>query len=91
VKGRARLSTAGEQEGDLAEAQRLNGQILRYYATGQYRQAIPLAKRALAIGKTLGPEHPYTGTALNNLAVLYYMIGAYTKAEPLYQSALAIR
>jgi tetratricopeptide (TPR) repeat protein len=52
----ALLSTAGAQEGDLAEAQRLNEQVLLYYAAGQYQQAIPLAQRALAIfEKALGP------------------------------------
>src|SRR5260370_7967763 len=85
------LSTAGAQEGDLAEAQRLNGQVLQYYATGRYQQAIPLAQRALAIReKALGPEHPYTAGSLNNLAELYRATGTYTKAEPLYQRALAI-
>jgi tetratricopeptide (TPR) repeat protein len=86
------LSTAGAQEGDFAEAQRLNEQVLQYYATGQYQQAIPLAQRALAIReKALGPEHLDTATALNNLAALYQATGVYAKAEPLYQRALAIR
>jgi CHAT domain-containing protein len=85
------LSTVGAQEGDLAEAQRLNGQVFQYYATGRYQQAIPLAQRALAIReKALGPEHPDTAAALNNLAALYRATGAYAKAEPLYQRALTI-
>jgi CHAT domain-containing protein len=84
-------STAGAQEGDLAEAQRLNAQVLEYYAAGQYQQAIPLAQRALAITeKAGGPEHPDTATALNNLAALYDATGAYAEAEPLYQRALEI-
>jgi CHAT domain-containing protein/Tfp pilus assembly protein PilF len=86
------LSTAGAQEGDLAEAQRLNEQVLQYYATGQYHQAIPLAERALAIHeKARGPEHPDTAVSLNNLANLYRATGAYAKAEPLFERALAIR
>jgi CHAT domain-containing protein/Tfp pilus assembly protein PilF len=85
------LSTAGVQEGDLAEAQRLNGQVLQYYATGWYQQAIPLAQKALAIReKALGREHPDTVVSINNLAALYDASGAYAKAEPLYQRALAI-
>ena len=63
-----------------------------YHATGAYAQAEPLYQRALAISeKALGPEHPDTATALNNLAGLYHATGAYAKAEPLYQRALAIR
>jgi Tetratricopeptide repeat len=62
------LSTAGAQESDLAEAQRLNRQVLQYYATGRYQEAIPLAQRALAIReKALGLEHPDTAVSLNNL------------------------
>jgi tetratricopeptide (TPR) repeat protein len=85
------LSTAGAQEGDLAEAQRLKEQVWQYYVMGRYQQAIPLAQRALIIReKALGPEHPDTAIALNNLALLYQAIGAYAKAEPLDQRALAI-
>src|SRR6516165_1129016 len=85
------LSAADAQEGDLAEALRLNGQVLQYRATGRYLQAIPLAQRALAIyEQALGPEHPDTAGSLNNLAALYQSTGAYAKAEPLFERALAI-
>ncbi|MCP9787362.1 CHAT domain-containing tetratricopeptide repeat protein, partial [Cyanobium sp. N5-Cardenillas] len=38
----------------------------------------------------LGPEHPNTAQALNNLAFLYVNQGRYGEAEPLYKRALAI-
>jgi hypothetical protein len=42
-------------------------------------------ERALAINqRALGPEHPDTAAALNNLAALYRATGAYDKADPLY-------
>jgi CHAT domain-containing protein/Tfp pilus assembly protein PilF len=86
------LSTAGAQNGDLAEARRLDGQILQYFAAGQYQEATPLAQRVLAIReKELGAEHPDIAAALNNLAELYRVTAAYAKAEPLYRRALAIR
>ena len=86
------LFSANAQESDLAEAQRLNEQILQYYAKGQYQQAIPLAQRALTVrNKMLGPDHPDTAQSLNNLALLYFTIGAYAKAKPLYERALDIR
>jgi CHAT domain-containing protein len=85
------LAAAGAEEGDLAEVQRLNGQVLQHYDAGQYQQAIPLAKRALAIlEKASGPEHPDTAAAVNNLAELYRATGAYAKAEPLYERAQGI-
>ena len=56
-----------------------------------YQEAEKPAKALLAIvEKALGPDHPSTGVALNNLAELYRRQGKYGKAEPLYQRSLAI-
>jgi tetratricopeptide (TPR) repeat protein len=83
---------ADAQEGDLAEAQRLNGQVSQYYAMGRYEEAIPFAQRALTIReKVLGPEHPDTAVSLSNLAGLYQAVGEYAKAESLFERALTIR
>jgi Tetratricopeptide repeat len=58
--------------GDVAEALRLNGQMLQYYAAKQYQRALPIAQRALAITeKARGPEHPDTAVSRNDLAELY--------------------
>jgi tetratricopeptide (TPR) repeat protein len=60
------------QSNDLAEAKRLNAEVERLLDAGKYDEAIPLAKRALAIlEKVLGPNHPDVATLLNNLALLY--------------------
>lgn len=75
----------------LDKTKRLNQQVGQLYNQGRYQEAIPIAKRALAIKeKTLGPEHPAVATSLNNLAALYSVLGDYAKAEPLYKRALAI-
>ena len=56
---------------------------------GQYWEAEPFRKRDLAIcEQVLGPEHPDTLGALNNLALLYADQGKDEQAEPLYQRAL---
>ncbi len=79
------------QSAELAEAKRLNQQVLQLLNQGKYSEAIPLAQRALAIReKTLGREHPDVATSLNNLALLYDNQGNYPQAEPLYQRSLAI-
>jgi tetratricopeptide (TPR) repeat protein len=76
----------------LAEAKKLNQQVLQLINQGQYAAAIPLAERALAIReKVLGQEHPLVATSLNNLANLYQDMGNYQKVEPLFQRSLAIR
>ena len=58
---------------------------------GQYADAEPLFRRALAIDeKALGKDHPDVASSLNNLALLLYSQGKYGEAEPLYRRALAI-
>ena len=63
-----------------------------YRAQGQYAQAEPLYKRALAIyEKALGPEHPAVSTSLENLAELYRATQRDKEAEKLERRAASIR
>ncbi len=83
-----------EQESlTFPEAARLLDQAGFYlYEQGQYPEAEPLLKQAVAIrDQTLGPEHPDIATSLNHLAELYREQGKYAQAELLYQQALTIR
>jgi tetratricopeptide (TPR) repeat protein len=71
----------------------LLGKLATYqqYGPALFQTALPLFQRALAIAeKAQGPEHPDTGTYLNNLAFLYKTTGDYNAALPLYQRALWI-
>ena len=88
-EGSAQELERGEQ---LAEADRLNQQVIQLNQQGRYSEAIPLAQQALAIRETaLGENHPDVATSLNNLAELYRAQGNYAAAEPLYQRSLSIR
>jgi tetratricopeptide (TPR) repeat protein len=79
------------ENGELAEAKRLNQQVIQLSNQGKYDRAIPLAKSALVIReKALGKDHPDVAQSLNNLAELYRNQGKYAQAEPLYLRALAI-
>jgi tetratricopeptide (TPR) repeat protein len=85
----ATCSTLDEPSG---EAQQLNQQAIGLQAAGRFAEAEPLFKHALAIREvTLGPDHRYVATSLNNLAELYRAEGRYAEAEPLHRRALAIR
>ncbi len=76
---------------ELAEAKQLNRQVIKLYNEGKYKEAIPLAKRVLAIReKILGKDHSSVATSLNNLALLYDSKGEYSLVESLYQRAIAI-
>src|SRR5204862_6624396 len=59
-----------------SEADKLDRQVVQLYQAGKYSEAIPIAIKILALReKALGPNHPTTAMALNNLAVLYKSMG----------------
>ena len=81
-------ASLAEEDDPGALSQRVNQLIEQ----GKYQEAIPIAERAVEVAKhTLGPDHPETADALNDLGFIFQKIGNYAKAEPLYQEALRIR
>ena len=80
-----------ERRDPLAELRASQNLATTRYAQGEYRLALPLLERALAISEcALGLDHAATATSLNNLASLYESQGDYAKARPLFNRALAI-
>ncbi|MBI3775714.1 MAG: tetratricopeptide repeat protein, partial [Gammaproteobacteria bacterium] len=78
-------------QAELTEWEKLNGEVMSLYQQGQYANAVPVAKKALALAEqTLGANHPNVAGSLNNLAELYRIQGQYKQAAPLYQRALTI-
>ncbi|MEW6266094.1 MAG: CHAT domain-containing tetratricopeptide repeat protein [Thermodesulfobacteriota bacterium] len=74
------------------EAAQRRAEITGLYQKGQYSQAIPQAREALAVAeKDKGPDHLEVAAALNLLALLYYEMGDYDQAEPLLLRAVRIR
>ena len=81
-----------DQKQKVAEANRLNGEVVALHRAGKYGEALESARRELAIRKeVLGERHPDYATSLNNLAFLLQSQGDYAAARPLYEKALAIR
>jgi tetratricopeptide (TPR) repeat protein/uncharacterized protein YraI len=59
---------------------------------GKFAEAVPLARRALAIvEKAAGPDDPAVADVLDSLAQLYNNQGRSADAEPLLKRSLAIR
>ena len=78
-------------ESEFQSPEILNKDAVRLYKNGQYAEAEPILRRALAIrDEQLGSDHPDTATSLNNLAMLYEKQGRYKEALPLLERALAI-
>lgn len=72
-------------------ALQFNEAVEELYRQGRYSEARAMGADALTFAELLfGPNHRYTGTAVNNLAVVYESTGEYGKALPLSRRALAI-
>ena len=61
-------------------------------AQGDYAEALKRYHKSLAIKeKTLGTDHPSTGTTYNNIAVVYQDQGNYAEALKWYKKGYYIR
>jgi CHAT domain-containing protein len=83
-------SQKNSNDEDTSKVEALIAQAKVLSDAGDHIQALPLQLKALAIHeKSLGPDHPDTAIALNNLAITYVKLGQYDKALPLQIRALA--
>ncbi|GIH01602.1 FxSxx-COOH system tetratricopeptide repeat protein [Plantactinospora mayteni] len=81
-----RLNICGEQTGWLLDRA---STYLRQ--RGQYRQAEPLARRAVTVTETaLGPDHPDLGTRRSNLGLVLRDLGQLDAARAQFEQALHI-
>ena len=89
--GQSTPPASNAQSAELAEAERLHGQVIQLYNEGKYGEAIPLEERALVIFKRVLREHQDVATSLNVLAELYRSQGRYLEAETRFLQALKMR
>lgn len=72
--------------------EKLDRSVEALKTAGKYKEAIPLARRALAVAeKRSGANSPAVAKALDTLAELYVAQGQFAEAEPLLKRSLAIR
>jgi tetratricopeptide (TPR) repeat protein len=80
-----------EQEEQLGHARELIQQVVKLNSEGKYREAIPLAKKAVQLSETiLGGDNPEIATDCSWLAVSLKESGDYAAAIPIYQRSLSI-
>src|SRR6266540_279141 len=90
--GIARARLARSEDGTAEEATRVNREAVGLIDAHRYDDALPLARRALAIReRTLPPNHPDLATSLSNLGELLNRMGQYAEAEALLHHSLEIR
>ena len=73
------------------ELQTLSAQIDKLYATGRYREALPLSERPVELTKArFGENDARYAASLNGLATFLQFTGSLDRAEQLLRQALAI-
>src|SRR2546423_1233224 len=83
-------TSRGEASSELAEAARLNSEVVKLFAAGKYDEALPLARRVLEIREKALGDNILVVYALNNLASIYTGKGKDGEAEPLFRRSLAV-
>lgn len=84
-------ANATPQSPELEEANRLNAQVISLYNAGSYDEALPLARRALAIReRILSPDNQLIASSLVNLAEIHRAKGQYDDAERFFERSLSI-
>ena len=79
-----------EQKNLLSEAVRLSQQVVQLNASGKFDEAMPLAKRAVELRRSVyGDNHQLVADGLSNIAALHFGNKRYDQAESLYKEALA--
>lgn len=82
---------ANIQQSALADADKLNAQVLKLCGERQFDLALPLAEHVLVIReKELGPDSKPVALALTNLGAIYFSVAKNEKSEDAYQRALNI-
>jgi CHAT domain-containing protein/tetratricopeptide (TPR) repeat protein len=80
-----------EQRKQRLEMLRIAKEAAALHSQGKTSEAVPLARQAVAISKTiLGPDHRNTAATLNNLGKMLVAQGDRSGARTCYQEALAI-
>ena len=73
------------------EATDLDKRVAELYRAGRAAEAVPLAKRSLALRTaTLQADHPAIGTSLNNIGLLHQAAGETDEAERMFKRAVDI-
>ena len=84
ASAKAQIQTSNEAE--LTEAVRLNTSVVELFRHGKYKEALPLAKRAVEIReKALSPNDARLIASQRNLAEIYLGLGKYADARQLFE------
>lgn len=84
VMGKARIQNSNSSE--LAESAKLTASVIQLFGEGKYKQALPLAKRALDIReKALNAGDNRLRAARINMAEIYLAVGQYDAARELFE------
>ena len=84
-----RMQVLGEWHTDVSVS--LNNLAILHRRIGNYKQAIPLYEKSLAIRqRSLGETHVAVAVSLNNLGQCYRHMGEPLKALPMHEQSLKL-
>ena len=88
---RSEQQDASSPSQELADAAKLDAEVVRLYKEGKFEEATPLAKRVLKIREKLLPANdPLMADSLGNLAALYLARLKFDDADSFLKRALSI-
>jgi len=74
---------------ELAETSKLSASVVQLFRQGKYKEALPIAKRALQIReKALSPDDDRLNETRVNLAEVYLALGKYDEATELFERVM---
>lgn len=74
------------------EFSNLNNLLKTYFEAGEYKEGVPIAKKAVeAARKEFGEKHLTYAASLNTLGLFYFKTGQYSEAEPLFIESTSLR
>lgn len=83
-------ASSKSQAADLAEAARLRALVLQLYNEGKYKEALPLAQRALLLRENTGVNAQQLHLTITELGEIYLALKKYGEAESQFQRVIKI-
>ncbi len=85
------MAQTNVQSPEVKEAEQLSAQVVKFYQSGKFDEALPLAERALALReKALGSDNELVAAALRNLAEVQLAKKKSKEAEATYDKYLSV-
>lgn len=92
LSGNGQDAAQGASTAELAEANRLDAEVVKLYKGGKFDKALPLARRVAEIREqALGPDHLNVAFSLESVIAILMAKRKYDEAGEIYQRVVGIK